>query len=296
MKKDPKPMLKKAFQIIKDGNSETPVLDAELLFIKAMKDAGESVNRTRVAAGLELEIREGIEEKLIEFAKLRASGKPIQYIIGEQEFMGIDFQITEGILIPRADTETLVEAVLELYKERTETWNFLDLCTGTGAIGISILHHDKNSRGVLVDISDIAYKLSRENAFKNGVDSRCVILKGDLFEPLFGKMEFDLIVSNPPYIKSEDIDELMSGVKDFEPHLALDGGIDGLKFYRKIAEKAKEYLKVDGILAFEIGYDQGDKVEKIMINNGYKKIRIIKDLAGHDRCIMGQINDTTGLL
>jgi len=295
MKTDPRPLLRRAVEIIRKGNSETPILDAELLFIKAMEGAGELVSRTKVAAGIDLEIPEGVEENLLEYAKLRAMGKPIQYITGEQEFMGIDFHVTEGVLIPRPDTEVLVESVIEAFKNHKGEMKFLDLCTGTGAIGISILCLLKESRGVLVDISDIAYEVSQENAIRNEVSSRCVILKGDLFEPL-GELKFDLVVSNPPYIKSEEIDALMIGVKDFEPHLALDGGIDGLQFYRKIAKEARSYLKEKGILAFEIGFDQGNEVEEIMMKNGYSEIRIIKDLAGHDRCVIGEISYTTGQL
>lgn len=295
MKTDPRPMLRRAVQIIKSGNSETPVLDAELLFIRAMEAAGELVSRTKVAAGLELEIPEGVEDNLIKYAELRASGKPVQYITGEQDFMGISFHVTEGVLIPRPDTEILVETILEMLKDRQDEVKFLDLCTGTGAIGISILHHMKNAKGVLADISEIAYKISQENAFRTGVSPRCIILKGDLFEPL-GEMKFDLIVSNPPYIKTCEIDDLMCGVKDFEPHLALDGGTDGLNFYRKITIESKEYLNAGGILAFEIGYDQGNDVEKIMSKSGYEEIKLVKDLAGHDRCVIGRWSYTKGAL
>lgn len=295
MKKDPRPLLKQAMEVIKTGNSETPVLDAELLFMKAMEASGEYPAKAKVSAGIEMEIPEGVEARLMEFAELRAAGKPVQYILGEQEFMGITFHVEEGVLIPRPDTEILVEEVLKHLKTKEGPFQVLDLCTGTGAIGISILHHEPRAKGVLADISEIAFRVSQENAYRAGLAERCMILRGDLFEPL-GSKDFHIIVSNPPYIPSEEIEHLMGGVKDYEPHLALDGGSDGLSFYRIISHEAPNYLLPGGLLAFEIGYDQGLAVKTILERNGFQQVTITKDLAGHDRCVLGSMPYTSSPL
>ncbi len=292
MRQDPKLMLKKAVEIIKNGNSESPILDAELLFIKAMEFKGQMVSRTRVSAGLLMEIPIGVEEKLLEYAIERASGKPVQYIVGEQEFMGFPFHVKQGVLVPRADTEILVESIIELIdiKRRnngeTDKIKILDLCCGTGAIGISLLKLIPNSKAVLLDISEDAFNITVENAIRLGVKDRATILKSDLFSKL-GDLKFDIIASNPPYIPTSEIDSLMAGVKDFEPHLALDGGFDGLDFYHKIAENAIKHLEKGGIIAFEIGSNQAKDVKEIMEHEGFVEIEIYNDLAGLNRCVIG---------
>lgn len=232
----------------------------------------------------------------------RASGKPLQYITGTQEFMGLEFDVNESVLIPRQDTETMVEDVISLIKDgalRGESlegtgrreWDILDLCTGSGAIGISLA---KLLTGVKVnvtcsDVSKAALEVARKNAGKLGVSKNIKFAEGDMFAPFdgrFKKKKFDLIVSNPPYIESDVIPTLQTEVKDHEPMSALDGGEDGLDFYRIIAGEAGEFLKKRGILFLEIGYDQGNAVRELLTEaGGYSDVRCLKDLAGRDRII-----------
>lgn len=232
----------------------------------------------------------------------RASGKPLQYITGTQEFMGLEFDVNESVLIPRQDTETMVEDVISVIKDgalRGESlegtgrreWDILDLCAGSGAIGISLA---KLLTGVKVnvtcsDVSKAALKVARKNAEKLGVSKNIKFAEGDMFAPFdgrFKKKKFDLIVSNPPYIESDVIPTLQTEVKDHEPMSALDGGEDGLDFYRVIARKAGEFLKKRGILFLEIGCDQGNAVKELLIEaGGYSDVRCLKDLAGRDRII-----------
>ncbi len=227
------------------------------------------------------DMQEEQEKKYMEFLKKRASHIPLQYITGEQEFMGLTFQVNPGVLIPRQDTEVLVEEALKVITSGMEV---LDLCTGSGCIAVSIgkLRPDVKVQGA--DISPEALKVSEENARKNGVNLHFFL--SDMFEKVRGT--FDVIVSNPPYIPTEVIQGLMPEVKDFEPHLALDGREDGLWFYRILAKEGKKYLKPGGFLMVEIGCDQGKDVSRIFKDNGYCDIKVIKDLAGLDRVVTGK--------
>ncbi len=219
-----------------------------------------------------------------DYAARRKGGEPIQYILGTQEFMGIEFDVNKSVLIPRADTETLVEAVLQSLCKNGA--NVLDLCCGSGCIGLSIAYHNKRTYIRGIDISPDAIALSRKNALKIGVYERAKFERLDvLTEHISGK--YDIVVSNPPYIRTDVIPTLMSEVQDFEPHLALDGGEDGLIFYRRIADEAKVLLNKGGLLAFEIGYDQANSVSEIMKPN-YYDITVIKDLCGNDRVVLGR--------
>lgn len=224
--------------------------------------------------------------KFNEWLNRRAMHEPLQYITGVQNFMGFDFKVTPDVLIPRFDTEILVENVLKYI----DTLNIpeisvLDMCTGSGCIAISIalLAKEKNS-GINVtgvDISQEALKVAKDNAQR----LRCGnirLLKSDLFDEV-SVDKFDIIVSNPPYIKSGVIDTLSPEVKDYEPRLALDGSGDGLYFYRRIAEEASNRLNKGGKIFFEIGCDQGEQVGSLLAANGFKNIEVIKDLAGLDR-------------
>ena len=210
----------------------------------------------------------------------RAEHVPLQYITGEQEFMGIPFRVNESVLIPRQDTETLVEEALKLVRPGMKV---LDMCTGSGCILISILKNVVDVEGFGYDISKQALNVAKENAKLNNVTA--TFEPSDLFEKVTDT--FDVIVSNPPYIPTAVIGTLMPEVAVYEPMQALDGKEDGLYFYRKIIASASEYLKENGKLLFEIGHDQGESVSNLMREAGYKDVRVVKDLAGNDRVVIG---------
>lgn len=206
-------------------------------------------------------------------------GKPIQYITGKQEFMGIDFEVNENVLIPQPDTEVLVEKVIELVKAKIHPI-ILDLCTGSGAIAVSIAKFAPEANIYASDISTKALDIAKIND-KN---KKVTFIQSDLFENI--KTKFDIIVSNPPYIKTSEI-ELLSKEVQNEPLLALDGGQDGLDFYRKIITQAPEYLTPQGHLCLEIGEDQRERIVELIKDDGhYKNIQSHKDLAGNDRIII----------
>lgn len=219
---------------------------------------------------------------LDEALKRRIKGEPCAYIIGETEFMSLPFKVNKNVLIPRQDTENLVEYLIDNSKGEEK---ILDLCTGSGCIGISLKKYIKNSDVTMVDISDDAIVVATENAKLNNVDVK--VVKDDVLSPLFSYGEYDILVSNPPYIEKEVIETLEKQVKDYEPRLALDGGEDGLVFYRKIAKDYKKYLKNGGICAFEIGFNQGEAVKNILEENGFSEVEIIKDYNGNERIARG---------
>ena len=211
----------------------------------------------------------------------RAGHEPLQHITGEQEFMGLSFWVNEHVLIPRQDTETLVEEALKVIPSGS---HILDLCTGSGCVIISLVALGQGFSGIGVDLSEDALVVARENRTRL-VGSKIEFLQGNLWEPVTGK--FNAIVSNPPYIRTKDIEDLAVEVKDHEPRMALDGTEDGLFFYRQIAENAADYLSDDGWLLVEIGYDQGSDVKSLFIDNGFKDVQVVKDLAGNDRVVKG---------
>ena len=214
---------------------------------------------------------------------------PIKYILKSAEFMGLEFQVEEGVLIPRGDTEILVEETLKFIKNERR-YDICDLCCGSGAIGISIAYLKENTNVDLIDYYEIPEKVTKKNIRKHNLDSRTNFIKSDLLkEPISMNKKYDILVSNPPYIKDEVIETLMDDVKKYEPHTALSGGEDGLYFYKKIIDDSNKILKDNGVLAFEIGHDQGKEVSDLMVEKGYKNIRVIKDLAGHDRVVIGEI-------
>ena len=223
----------------------------------------------------------GEQKEVYEAAlKKRAGHIPLQHITGEQEFMGLPFLVNADVLIPRQDTEILVEEAL---KKAKPGMRVLDLCTGSGCIIVSLLKISPHLLGVASDLSAAALCVAKKNAGRNGVSP--VFVQGDLFEPVKGT--FDLIVSNPPYIPTAEIEKLMPEVREHEPLLALDGKEDGLVFYKRIIEEGYPYLKPGGFLMFEIGCDQGKEVSARMEQAGYQDVKIIKDLAGLDRVVIG---------
>lgn len=213
----------------------------------------------------------------------RAEHIPLQYIIGEQEFMGLRFKVNSNVLIPRQDTETLVEQVLKIVKPGMKV---LDLCTGSGCVLISVLKNAPELTGMGSDISKTALLVAKENAKLHEVDAEWV--RSDLFDNI--TETFDVIMTNPPYIPTGEILSLMPEVRDFEPENALDGGADGLDFYRKIAGQVKDYLNPGGYVYMEIGYDQGEAVSELMRNAGFTEVEVIKDLARNDRVVKGKGN------
>ncbi|MFI3213095.1 MAG: peptide chain release factor N(5)-glutamine methyltransferase [Eubacteriales bacterium] len=237
---------------------------------------------------------EKVEEKQIakyrECIALRKQRIPLQHITGKQEFMGLEFIVNEHVLIPRQDTEILVEEVI---RHLHDGFQILDMCTGSGCILLSLLKYSNGCKGVGVDVSKEALKVAQRNAKQLGINAH--FIQSDLFDQVDVKElldenqgdKFDIIVSNPPYIRSEVIPTLMEEVKEHEPMLALDGMDDGLYFYRKITEASKEYLEKGGYLFYEIGYDQGVEVSDIMKEHGFRDVEVVKDYAGLDRVVYG---------
>ncbi|MCR5157074.1 MAG: peptide chain release factor N(5)-glutamine methyltransferase [Butyrivibrio sp.] len=214
--------------------------------------------------------------------KRRSAREPVAYILGTWDFMGLSFKVTGDVLIPEQDSEFLVEEALRHCEDGMKV---MDLCTGSGCIGLSILKFTNETKALCTDISEAALSVAKENADKLGLSDRVNFLKTDLF-PEDCNEKFDLIVSNPPYIRSDVIGTLEPEVKDFEPRLALDGSEDGLVFYRRIADKAPSYLYSSGYLIMEIGYDQAEAVTGILEEKGcYHGIEVIKDFSGNDRVI-----------
>lgn len=242
-------------------------------------------NRQEIIANLDKEVKE--EQRVRYYLALIEiiQGMPIQYITNKQEFMKLDFYVDENVLIPQPDTEILVEKAIEEAK-KIENVEILDMCTGSGCIGISIAKNIENAKVTLVDISKNAIEIAKKNALRNKVESQLTFIQSNMFEKV--EKKFDIIVSNPPYIKTDVIPKLDKQVQN-EPHIALDGGKDGLKFYKIIIEEAKKYLKENGKLILEIGYDQKEEVENLIKQSGqYKKIEVIKDLSQNDRVIIGK--------
>lgn len=226
-------------------------------------------------------------QTVIDYAHRCASGEPLEYVLGTQEFMSLEFDVNPSVLIPRADTETLVEIIIDECKKSGKALKLLDIGAGSGCIGISIAYYTDNTHITEADISTDALSTAKGNAEKNNVSSRIDFINCDILSEIpDGK--FDIIVSNPPYIETDIIDTLDINVRDFEPHTALDGGADGLVFYRRITEIAPDMLTSGGLLAFEIGYDQGESVSKLM-NVNFDNVRVIKDLCQNDRVVIGTL-------
>lgn len=263
--------------------SDTPKLDIEILLSKALGD----VDRLYIHLNLHKELT---KEQLDSFNKMiqdRLKGRPIAYIVNNREFMGLDFYVEEGVLIPRPDTEPLVEEVIELVKGK-ENLKIVDIGTGSGAITVSLAKYIKDCQVYSLDISDKALSIGLKNAISNEVEDKINFIKSNIFSGIEGKgLELDLIVSNPPYIRRADINTLHTQVKDYEPYIALEGGEDGLDFYRDITRESVKYLKDKGILAFEVGHDQAEDVSEILKHNGYTNIYTKKDLQGIDRVVIG---------
>ena len=263
--------------ILSEAEIEAPELEARLLI-----EGATGMNRASQIANSNSEISGEIQEKLISMAQKRAEHLPLQYILGKWSFMGFEFKVGEGVLIPRDDTEVLVGLCLD-YLKASEGKTTLDLCAGSGAISVAL---DKlaNADVTAVELSDKAYNFLLENIKGTNIKPH----KGDIFECYrdFEAKSFDLIASNPPYIKTDEIETLQTEV-GYEPKTALDGGADGLDFYRAIARRWTPLLKSGGAMAFELGEGQAEYVGGLMADRGYINIKTAKDLGGTDRAIIG---------
>ncbi|MGN0161703.1 MAG: peptide chain release factor N(5)-glutamine methyltransferase [Lachnospiraceae bacterium] len=246
------------------------------------------INKTRYLLIQREEIPESFYEQYMEAVHRRALREPLQYITGRAYFMGYEYKVNPGVLIPRMDTECLVEHAESVIRQWQVPGRILDMCTGSGCIVTSLTLRNKTKieEGVGVDISPAALSVARENAGNLSCEN-VRFLESDLFSKVEGK--FSLIVSNPPYIPTEVIEGLMAEVKEHEPFNALDGHEDGLFFYEKITEQSHHFLLPGGSLCYEIGYDQGEQVVAMMEKNGFKDCRVYKDLAGLDRVVAGHL-------
>ena len=231
------------------------------------------------------DITEETIQKLEELANRRIAGEPLQYLLGEWDFFGRTFSVGEGVLIPRQDTETLVETVLD-FVDKKDIKSVIDLCSGSGCIGITLKKEKPDLEVSLLEKSEIAFEFLLKNVEQLGVDVETY--NADLFD-FSCEQKFDLIVSNPPYIKSSVMPTLSPEVH-CEPTMALDGGQDGLIFYREIIGNWKNQLNKDGVIAVEIGYDQAQEVEKIFLDNGFCDINIVKDICGMQRVVFGTLH------
>lgn len=280
---------------LEEYNIADAAIDCKMLYCYMM-----NVDNARLILEYQRIMNDAQCEEYFGLLDRRCKGEPVQYIIGTQDFMGFTFKVNENVLIPRQDTETLVEDAISILTENRlrneefpakakKEYEVLDLCCGSGAIGISLAELCSNVKVTCSDLSKGALEVAKENAAaitKNKVEFK----EGDLLEPFmkrFKNRKFDLIISNPPYIKSEVIPTLQTEVKDFEPMMALDGGESGLDFYERIVEGSAECLKKDGILMFEIGHDQKDDLINMIEKTGkFSYVDGLKDLAGRDRIIV----------
>lgn len=252
------------------------------------------ISRAMYFADSGKEMAEEQQNRYFELLEQRAKRIPLQHLTGVQEFMGLEFLVNEHVLIPRQDTEILVETALDVAKkqcavgkDKEQRWKLLDMCTGSGCILLSILFYMKENgadgEGIGADISPKALAVAEKNAARLGIKAE--FLHSDLFEKVDGK--FDMIVSNPPYIRTSELDTLQEEVKCHDPRIALDGMEDGLYFYRRIVDESRNRLCPGGYLIFEIGYDQADAVSEMMKSAGFSGVTVKKDLAGLDRVVFG---------
>ncbi len=272
---------------------DNPRLDSEVLLAHLLR-----LDRVGLYLNFDRPLSRDELSSFREIVKRRGSREPLQYITGHQEFWSLDFKVTPDVLIPRPDTEILVEEALKAVRRETLDvrrqnqlpFTILDLCTGSGCIAISLAHELKDAVVHAIDASEAALSIARENAEKNGVRDRVIFLQGDLYEALTSHVSrltsYDLIVSNPPYIKNIDIPNIQPEVRDYEPRMAVDGGTEGLGFYKRIVADAPNHLSPHGWLMVEVGEGQADAVSKMMADTGaFESISTVKDLAGIERVV-----------
>lgn len=271
--------------LIKAGVADA-LIDARLLLEEAAQ-VNKAYLLMHANEELKLSCEDSAEDSYFRMIDMRAKRIPLQHIVGYQDFMSLRFKVNNNVLVPRFDTEVLVEEAL---KHVHDGMRVLDMCTGSGCILVSILKYSNDCCGVGVDISDKALEVAKENAdilLSDRTDVDVTFIKSDLFNELNKENKFDVIVSNPPYIQTEVIKTLDSEVKDHDPIIALDGGGDGLDFYRRIIDDAGDYLNPGGVIIFEIGYDEAQEVLNLLGRAGYINVSVIKDLSGLDRVVVG---------
>ena len=266
----------KALDLLKSSGIENVEYDIKAILTDTF---GLDLNKFILDMDNEFEPDKDLEAKYLSRIEKRKMHIPLQYIINKQNFYGLDFYVDESVLIPRYDTENIVDRIVKDCKEN-KCLSVLDLCTGSGCIAVC-LKKNGFEKVYAADISDKALSVAKHNANLNNAD--IIFLQSDLYENFPKEIRFDIIVSNPPYISTDKIAELETQVKDFEPKLALDGGKDGLDFYKKILKLSKDFINKSGRLYLEIGYDQAKEVVDLAKKEGYYNIQIIKDLSGRDR-------------
>ncbi len=270
--------IQNAYQKLKENNIKSALIDSEILLSESIKKSREFII---LNSNLDVSDKEyNFFQKLV---NQRSKGKPIAYLTRKKFFWKYEFYVKEKVLIPRPDTEIIIEQVLKIYKKRNNI-NFLDIGFGSGCIMLSILKERKGFKATGIDISHHAVKVCKINAYKLGVKNRMKLFKSDIDKFSMGK--YDLIISNPPYIKNLDLKYLEKDVINFEPKLALDGGIDGISEIRKIIGKSSELIKNGGKLILEIANNQKDEVKQLLRENSFYINSVVKDLANNDRCII----------
>ncbi len=273
-----KESLNKGINTLKQANIENPVQISKIVLSEVLQKSKEYIliNENQVLT------EENYDEFIKKIERI-STGTPLQYVTNKQEFMKMEFFVNENVLIPRPDTEILVEEVLNIINKR-EKLTIIDMCTGSGVIAVSIAKYTENNKIHAVDISTKALEVAKKNAIKNKVNEKIKFIKSNMFENIDSNEKFDIIVSNPPYIQTDVIRNLDKQVQK-EPHIALDGGIDGLDFYRDLLINSKKYLKENGIICMEIGYNQKEAVTNLF-KQQYKNVYCKQDLEGNDRVII----------
>ena len=272
---------------LKKAGIEAAQLEARELVCYAADKSREQLYRD-----MPLYVSAELEKRVDDLVRRRLVGEPVAYIIGEWEFYGLPLDISQEVLIPRSDTELLAERGIARAREAGEGARVLDLCAGSGCVGLAVAANVPACRVVLGELSEGALRTCKQNVRRNQLNARVTCLSVDAMEaPSSALRDFDVIVCNPPYIPTGDIDSLDASVKDYEPHMALDGGADGLDFYRAIASKWKSALRLGGALVFEVGIGQAPQVEEILAQNGYENIQTAQDTQGIWRVVEGTVNN-----
>lgn len=249
-------------------------------------------SREQLYRDMSLYVSSDLEHRVDELVQRRLAGEPVAYIVGEWEFYGIPLDISPDVLVPREDTEVLADRAIRKTLDAGEGARVLDLCAGSGCVGLAVAANAPECRVVLGELSESALRLCKQNVRRNGLNARVTCMSVNALEPPSAALwDFDVIACNPPYIPTDVIDTLDISVREYEPRMALDGGEDGLDFYRFIAAKWKSALRLGGTMAFEVGYDQAEAVEQILLENGFENIITTPDTQGILRVVEGTINN-----